>query len=110
MHCSGRRAACDAVEIFTEGREENQDLHFRVTQTLFISLVSFVVFPTVEAAPEAFRAATHCFAGDPPSLGFGVASTPTTTAVSSAESGWLRVTAAAPNIASKPFRLAVSIG
>jgi hypothetical protein len=33
--------ACDAVEIFTEGSEENQDLHFRFPQTLFISLVSF---------------------------------------------------------------------
>jgi hypothetical protein len=64
----------------------------------------------VEAAVPVAKRRVLQSAGDTRSRRFGVASTPTTTAVSSAESGWLRVTAAAPNIGSKPFRLAVSIG
>ncbi len=68
-HCSGRCAACDAVKIFTEGSEENQDLHFRFTQTLFISLVSFCCLSKCRGSPESVRGRNE-FAGDPPSLGF----------------------------------------
>ena len=39
----------------TEGSEENQDLHFRFTQTLFISLVSFCCLSNCSGSPESVR-------------------------------------------------------